>query len=412
MAGYGLLGEVLGHSFSPEIHTLLGDVPYDLFEVARGDLASFLETTDLQGMNVTIPYKKEVMRFLAEVSAEAESVGAVNTIVRDESGKKWRGYNTDVDGFRYMLDASGFSFEGKKGLILGDGGASAAVQYVLKERGAAYTVLTRRGEHRLEEAGKYADATFVVNATPVGMFPENGASPIDLSLLPNCACVLDLIYNPLRTRLLLDAKEGGMIAVNGLGMLVAQAKKSAELFLGRSLPDERIAQIEEVLRRRVENVVLIGMPGCGKTTVGKKLAASLHREFYDSDRAFREMYDMTPAECIEKEGEAFFREKETEVLRVLGMKSGAVIATGGGVVTREVNRDLLRQNGCIVWLRKDIKLLSTKNRPLSKGNLKELYEVRRPLYRSFADLTVDSVMNSTITMAKVQRAVAESSRNT
>lgn len=389
MGAYGLLGEHLGHSFSPQIHALLGDYGYELCEVQPGKLDSFLADTKLDGMNVTIPYKKAVMSHCCALSREAERIGSVNTLLRTENG--WYGDNTDYFGFRYMLLSGGVDPKGKKALVFGSGGASLTVCAVLSDLGAVPVVISRSGENNYENLSRHHDAEILVNTTPVGMYPANGAAVCSLEGFASCRLVLDLVYNPARTALLLDAEARGIPAVNGLGMLVAQAHRAAELFTGSSIPPEKIEEIRACVENQTRNIVLVGMPGCGKTHKGRLLARRLGRSFVDSDEFFAARYGCTAAEMILREGEAAFRRAESGVLRELGAKSGLVIATGGGCVTIPENYELLHQNGLIVWLRRPVSELSTKNRPLSKaGELSKLYEKRRESYERFADVCVDS----------------------
>ena len=258
----GLLGDKLGHSHSPVIHSYLGDYSYDLFETAPEELDAFLKFGTFDGLNVTMPYKKAVIPYCDRLTPAAQALGAVNTIVRQKDGKLL-GHNTDVYGFETMLRRSGLSVTGKKVLVLGTGGASATVCAVLKAEGANYVVISRTGENHYGNLHRHGDAAVIINATPVGMYPNVGISPVDLSMFPVLEGVLDVVYNPARTQLLLDAEDRGIKAMNGLLMLVAQAKEGAEWFSGKKIPDERIDEVHRILRIRMENIVLIGLPGCG-----------------------------------------------------------------------------------------------------------------------------------------------------
>lgn len=385
----GLLGEKLSHSYSPAIHRRLGAYRYDLFEKTPSELEAFLRSGTFDGLNVTIPYKKAVFPYMNEVSETARAIGSINTIVRRADGTLY-GDNTDVTGFRQMLQKSGISVSGKKVLVLGSGGASVSVLYVLREQGAKPVVISRSGPDNYENLDRHADASVIVNTTPVGMYPRNGEAPLSVSHFPECEGVLDLIYNPQRTALLLEAESRGIPCENGLYMLVAQAARSSELFTGAPVSTEKVKEIARELRAEQSNIVLIGMPGCGKSTIGRKLAEYMGREFYDADEEFSNRYERTPEQVILADGEEVFRRMETEILKSLGAKSGAVIATGGGAVTREENYPLLHQNGVIIWITRDLSELDTKNRPLSAGSLTKLYEKREPLYRAWADLTAES----------------------
>lgn len=385
----GLLGEHLGHSYSPQIHAELADYSYELFEVAPDALDAFLRSGRFDALNVTIPYKRAVVPYCAELSETAQKLGNVNTLVRRADGTLF-GDNTDFDGFSWLLRRNGGIRPGEKALVLGTGGASQTVQCVLREQGARVVALSRSGENTYDTLARHRDAVLVVNATPVGMYPNNGARLIDLDLLPNCRCVLDLIYNPARTRLLLDAEERGIRCEGGLPMLVAQAKRAAERFTGADIPDSRCEEILCKLQIQMQNIILIGMPGCGKTTVGKLLAARLHRPFLDSDAEIVKRLGCEIPAFFAREGEAAFRKVESDVLAELGKRSGCVIATGGGCVTREENYPLLHQNGVIFWRKRALDTLPTAGRPISQStDLTELYAKRAPLYARFADHIVE-----------------------
>lgn len=383
----GLLGEHLLHSFSPAIHAMLGDYSYSLFEQAPEQVETFLKNGKWDGLNVTIPYKKTVIPVLDSLGEAAAAIGSVNTIVRKPDGTLY-GDNTDAYGFRKMIKHSGISVENRKVLVLGNGGAAASVLYVLNGLGAEPVVISRKGPDNYDNLEKHADAEGIVNTTPLGMYPNNGESAVSLSHFPKCKGVLDLIYNPARTALLLDAESRGIPYENGLYMLVAQAKRSAELFTGQVIDDAEIDRIYGILSKRLMNIVLIGMPGCGKSTVAKQLGLRTGRTVLDADEAFGKRYGMTPEEVINTKGEPEFRCMETEVLRELGKQSGIVLSTGGGAVTREENYPLLHQNGVIFLLQRDIAALETAHRPLSqKRTPAELYAEREPMYRRFADFT-------------------------
>lgn len=385
----GLLGRKLTHSYSPQIHARLGNYSYVLFEREPMELASFLKSGEFDAINVTIPYKKEVIPFLDELSPAAKKLGAVNTIVRRSDGSLI-GHNTDLFGFRSMLQRSGLDCTGKKALVLGSGGASVTVCAALQDAGAAVTVISRSGEDNYTNLYRHADAAILVNATPVGMYPHNGESPIDLSYFPRLEGVLDLVYNPARTKLVMDAQSRGLVAMNGLWMLVAQAKEASEWFTGSQIPDAVIAPIHRKLQQQMENCILIGMPGCGKSTIAAALSAAMPQaKVVDVDFEIERMAGKTIPEIFSQEGEAAFRRLETKVLAELGKQSGLIIATGGGCVTREENYPLLHQNGRIFWIQRDLKTLPTEGRPLSlQQKLEEMYRIRKPLYEAFADFTI------------------------
>lgn len=386
----GLLGEKLGHSYSPQIHALLGEYSYTLFEKQSAELEEFLKQGDFHGLNVTIPYKKAVIPYLTELSPVAARLGAVNTIVRREDGSLI-GHNTDYFGFRTMVEASGLKPAGKKTLVLGSGGASNTAVAVMEEMGSEVIVISRSGENSYDNLNKHRDAAIIVNATPVGMYPNVDASPVSLEQFPSLEGVLDLIFNPARTRLLQQAEERGLVAMNGLLMLVAQAKESAEWFTGAPIDSQKIGIIHRQLRDQMENVVLIGMPGCGKSTVAKVLSQLTGKEVVDADAQIVATAGMSIPEIFAQGGEDAFRKLETQVLTQLGKRSGIILATGGGCVTRPENYPLLHQNGQIFWLKRDIGVLPTDGRPISQStDLERLYEMRRPLYEAFADHVIDN----------------------
>ena len=386
----GLLGKKLGHSYSPQIHSYLSDYTYELFEKSPEELEFFLKHGDFSGLNVTMPYKKDVIPYLDELSDRAAELGAVNTIVRRNDGTLI-GHNTDYFGFQSMLNRSGLQVAGKKVLVLGSGGASATAVTVLKKQDSNVVVISRNGESNYNNLEQHADASVIVNTTPVGMYPNVGVSPVDLALFPELEGVLDVVYNPARTQLLLDAEERGLIANNGLWMLVAQAKESAEWFTGTTISDNIISDIHRILQKQMENLVLVGMPGCGKSTIGSRLANLLNKKFVDADEVLAKQAGMTIPEIFATSGEKGFRDLETRVLSELGKESGMVIATGGGCVTRQENYPFLHQNGRILWIRRDIEKLPVNGRPLSqRSNLEEMYRIRRPHYEAFADYSVDN----------------------
>lgn len=386
----GLLGRKLGHSYSPQIHSHLGDYSYALFEREPEEVADFLKNGDFTGLNVTIPYKKAVIPCCSELSETAQRLNAVNTIVRREDGTLI-GHNTDHFGFSSMVSRSGLTVQEKKVLVLGSGGASNTAVAVLKELGADVVVISRSGRDNYDNLHNHADASVLVNATPVGMYPHVGVSPVNLDTFPALEGVLDLIYNPARTQLLLDAEKRGLVTENGLWMLVAQAKEAAEWFTGVAVSDSSIETIHTVLRQQMENIVLVGMPGCGKSTVAQMLSQALGRKAVDADAQIEALAGCTIPEIFAKGGETEFRKLETQVLAELGKQSSLIIATGGGCVTREENYPLLHQNGTIFWLTRGLERLPTDGRPLSQTTrLSEMYWVRKPMYQRFADHIIDN----------------------
>ena len=386
----GLLGKKLSHSYSPQIHSNLGDYPYILEEIPSDGLQEFFANNDYTGLNVTIPYKKDVIPFCDELTDCARKMGAVNTIVQRKDGTRI-GHNTDFFGFSSMVNRMHVSLSGKKVLVLGSGGASVTAVAVLKELGAKVTVISRSGENNYSNLHMHKDASFIVNTTPVGMYPNAGVSPVDLDLFPHLEGVLDLIYNPAKTRLLLDAEARNIPCQNGLWMLVAQAKESAEWFTGSKICDDIIGAVHEKLQKQMENIVLIGMPGCGKSTIGRMLAEKLGRVFVDADEEIVQRAGMSIPEIFATQGESGFRKLETEILSIFGQESGQVIATGGGCVTREENYPLLHQNGTIYWIKRDLAKLPTDGRPLSQTiALEQMYAVRQPMYKRFCDCIVSN----------------------
>lgn len=403
----GLLGRKLGHSYSPQIHGQLGAYSYELFEKEPEEVEAFLKSQDFTGLNVTIPYKQAVIPYLQELSPVARALGAVNTIVRRPDGSLI-GHNTDYFGFRQLVEASGLTVQGKKVLVLGTGGASKPVAAVLESLGAEVVSISRSGENNYGNLHRHADAAVIVNATPVGMYPNNGVSPVALSEFPRLEGVLDIIFNPARTQLLLDAESRGLVALGGLRMLVAQAKESSEWFTGTSIPDDRIGEIHSRLTRQMQNIVLIGMPGCGKSTIAALLGEKSGRTVVDTDAEIIRLAGKPIPEIFAQDGEDAFRTLETQVLKHMGKQSGLIIATGGGCVTKARNYPLLHQNGTLFWLKRDLEKLPTQGRPLSQAQaLTRMYELRKPLYRDFADHAMDNNGTPEETVAAILRILEE-----
>ena len=402
----GLLGRKLGHSYSPQIHAYLGDYSYDLFEKEPEEVGDFLKNGDFSAINVTIPYKKEVIPYLDELSPLARRLGAVNTIVRRKDGTLI-GHNTDYFGFVSMVERSGLKPWGKKCLVFGSGGVSRPAIAALEEMGANVVVISHK-ENTPDNLARHADTAIIVNATPVGMYPNVGCSPVDLDPFPALEGVLDLIFNPDRTELMLQAERRGLIAMGGLWMLVAQAKEAAEWFTGASIADEVIAKIHNDLRVQMENIILVGMPGCGKSTIAALLAQKLNRKSLDADDKIVELAGKSIPEIFAQDGEPEFRRIETQALMQLGMMSGLIIATGGGCVTQERNYPLLHQNGTIFWLERDLDVLPTDGRPLSQANkLTDMYKIRKPMYERFADYHIDNNGNAEDTVAQILAKLEE-----
>lgn len=404
---YGLIGEKLGHSFSPQIHQSLADYDYQLYPMPPEAVAELFRRRDFKGLNVTIPYKQTVIPLCDEVDPRAAAIGAVNTVVNQNG--KLIGFNTDIDGLIYLAERTGIPMTGKKVLILGSGGTSHTAQAAAKELGAAeIIVISRKGENNYQNLSRHADAEVLINTSPVGMFPNCGVSPVSLDLFPHLTGVLDVIFNPLRTALFMEAEKKGVPAACGLPMLVAQAKRAAELFTGTSIDNCRTEEILSDLIRHVQNIVLIGMPGCGKSAIGRAVAQALGKEFVDLDFLISQRAGMSIPNIFAQKGENAFRNLESEIVREAGSRTGCVISTGGGVVTREENYAPLHQNGLIVHILRDLNVLPTAGRPVSQStDLETLWKQRQPLYQSFADITVD---NNREMSAAVQQILKECER--
>lgn len=402
---YGLLGEKLGHSFSPQIHRALAGYDYRLLPTPPEEMAELFRRRDFRGLNVTIPYKQTVIPLCDEVDPRAAAIGAVNTVVNRNG--RLTGYNTDIDGMICMARRAGVDLAGKKVVILGSGGTSHTAQAAARELGAAeIAVISRHGPDNYGNLSRHADAQVLINTTPVGMYPDCGLSPVSLDAFPRLEGVLDVVFNPLRTALLLQAMDRGLPCSCGLPMLVAQARRAAELFTGTAIPSSRAEEVLSSLSSELENIVLIGMPGCGKTTVGRALAERLGRAFVDLDEEIVRRAGRPIPDIFAREGEDAFRVLETRAVREAGSRTGLVISTGGGVVTRKENRDPLRQNGVIVHLTRPLAALPTGGRPVSQStDLAVLWQRRAPLYAAFADLTADNSGPLERTLEQIEEAL-------
>lgn len=414
---FGVLGKSLPHTYSPQIHKEFADYEYTVLERTEEQVQKLFKGAEgLDGFNVTIPYKKLAASLCTGLSEEAKELGAVNTVVKTQNG--FKGFNTDVYGFKYMLEAAGIEVAGKNCLILGTGGASVAVEYALKKMGAAkINFCSRSGQ--LNYANVYdatADTQIVVNATPVGMFPNVDDSPVDLSRFAKLYAAADIVYNPSRTRFLQQAQELGVKNAGGLSMLVAQACMASEIFKGALRPTQgphsslvvpelvegraKINTVIKDLQAQMLNITLIGMPGSGKTTLGKKLAKKTGRIFIDLDDEFTKEYGETPAEVITQKGEDTFRKMETQLAKKILPLSGLIIATGGGIVTRPENWFYLRANSRVIYIERPLDFLlkqKTDNRPLSQNNkIEELYKKRTPLYEEVCDIKLDNPKNEIV----------------
>lgn len=395
MMEYGLIGGKLGHSYSRLIHELVGGYPYELRALpTEAEAHAFLQAREFKAINVTIPYKQLVIPYCDEIEPRAAAIGAVNTLV-NHNGKLY-GYNTDYAGFDYLLRRHGVELAGRTVLVLGTGGTHATVCAVCRDHGAAQVLTASRsgrdGALRYEQAMLRSDVQVIVNTTPAGMYPANGSCLLELDAMPHLEAVLDAVYNPFRTELLLRAEERGIPAYCGFEMLVAQAVFAAERFLHKSFDEAVIAEVHRTLKRGISNVSLIGMPGCGKSTVGAALAQKLEKRYVDLDALIEKNAGMPIPEIFQREGEAAFRRYETAAVAEVGKDNGQVIACGGGVVKTPGNARLLRQNGPILWVRRPVQFLAMGGRPLStgRGALLKMQQERTPLYSAAANAAVDN----------------------
>ena len=401
---YALIGAHLSHSYSPKIHAELVGYNYGLVEIAQENLRDFVLGKEYAGYNVTIPYKKEIIKYLDSVEEIANEIGAVNTVVNKNG--KLVGYNTDYYGIEYSLNSAGITLKGKKVVILGTGGTSLTARTLAKNSGAReIVIISRSGENNYQNYHLQKDTEIIINTTPVGMYPNNYEKLIDLGFFPNLEGVFDAIYNPMLTELLLQAKEKGVKYSNGLPMLVAQAKKSAEYFIDKKIDDEKIEKVIASIEKQAENIVLIGMSGSGKTTVGKMLAQKLNREFIDTDLEIVKRDGRDIPTIFKESGEGYFRELEKQVLKEVGALSNKVIATGGGVVENGENYFALKQNGKIFYLQRDLGSLDRKDRPLATdlSAVKNLFERRKDKYEAFADCKIDNNKDLQNTIGEILR---------
>ena len=393
----GLLGEKLGHSFSPQIHGYLSDYSYTLFEKSPDLAEGFLRSGDFDGINVTIPYKKLAFAVCDKVSEVAAKIGSVNTVIRRND--KLYGFNTDYFGFTYLVKKAKFDVSKGKTLVLGSGGSSVMACAALRDMGSPeVVVISRSGDDNYNNVyERHSDASFIVNTTPLGMFPKNGNSAVELDKFSSCKGVIDIIFNPAKTKLLLDAQRLGIPFINGLPMLVAQAKQACDLFTGQITTDgldsinsfASINSITTQIESQTKNIVLIGMPGCGKSTVGALLASKLSREFVDIDSEIEKRIQMSICDFFALKGEPAFRIIESEILDDFARKSSLVIATGGGVIKNPLNRPLMSQNGIIVMLKRPLNELATDGRPISMScSLEKLEQERLPIYNAWKDFDV------------------------
>lgn len=389
---YGLIGESLSHSKSKEIHERLADYTYNLRDIKKDELEDFFKSRKFKGINVTIPYKEVSMNYLDEVDKLAKEIGAVNTIVNRDG--RLIGYNTDYLGFDYSLKFFDIDLRDKKILILGSGGASKMLQKLVMDKGAKeFVIISRSSENNYDSLDRFREFEIIINATPVGMYPKNMESKVDLNKFNKLEAVIDLIYNPLKTKLILDGEKLNIKTMPGLMMLVAQAFFASELFLDKKLDEDLIIKIYKKLKFDMENIVLIGMPSSGKTTMGKMLAEKLDRNFYDTDKLIEEEEGKSIAEIFEEKDEKYFRDLESKVLKDLSKRNGLVIAYGGGTPLRVENRDYIKQNSIPIYLKRELENLETTGRPLSKDleNLKKLFKERKDIYEGLAQIKIDVI---------------------
>ena len=393
MRRYGLIGEKLGHSFSKVIHESLADYPYELIPLSAGEFERFIKQKEFSGLNVTIPYKQDVMAYLDEIAPFAKQIGAVNTVVNDHDVLK--GYNTDFDGLCRLISRFQIPIKGKRVMVLGSGGTYRTARAVLEYLGAEEILPVsrsgRKGALTYSQAHQRQDTEVILNASPCGMYPDNDGCLLDLACFPRLCAVVDVVYNPLKTRLLQQAEGRGIPAVCGLYMLIAQAKAAAELFLNQQIAEDRVDAIYRSLLSELSNIVLIGMPSAGKTSVGRALAEKLGREFVDLDDVVAAQARKSIPEIFSEIGEEGFREEEERAVSEYAKRTGLVIATGGGVIKREANIRRLKQNGVLVFLDRSVELLDPgEGRPLSQSvqQMHRLYTERYPLYEKYCDIHI------------------------
>ncbi|MDL2310653.1 AAA family ATPase [Peptostreptococcaceae bacterium OttesenSCG-928-C18] len=390
---YGLLGAHLSYSFSPEIHKQFANYKYELFERKESEIEDFLKNEKLKAINVTIPYKQTVMKYCDYISDIAKRIGAVN-VIKFENGKLYAD-NTDYYGVKYMLSKGNIDVKNKIVAILGDGATSQTVKVVLKDLGAKKILnISRKGSIKFFELEKYDFVEIIINCTPVGMYPREPISLVNLKDLKKIEAVADVVYNPSRTKLILQAEEMELKAINGLPMLVGQAKKAVEIFLDIFIEDKKLEKVYKKIYKSTQNIVLIGMPGSGKSSIGEKIAKKLKRKFVDIDKEIEKYTNMKIPKIFKKHGEKHFREIEKKLTKEISKETGIVISTGGGIVLDKENYEPLKQNGYIVLIDRDLKKLSTKGRPLSQGGLEKLEEIKREReskYEAFSDVKVKNI---------------------
>lgn len=402
----GLIGENLSHSYSKLIHSKLGNYEYELCNICPDELESLVKSKNFVGLNVTMPYKKTVIKYCDELDSTAQKTGSVNTLAFENGVLK--GYNTDYFGLNYVLNRSKVSLKNKKVIILGNGGVSATVQILARDLGAKEVlVCSSRSSFNYKNIYDRSDAEIIINATPVGMYPHSEEKLIDLTKFKNLSGFADLIYNPFYTRLMLDAtKKMGVPVCGGLAMLVAQAKASSEIFMKAKLEDSLIEKIINEIYFKKANIILIGMPGSGKTTIAKILAEKIGKKFIDSDFEIEKLCNLSIPEIFETKGENEFRKTESKILKKICKETGIVFSTGGGAVLAENAYEILKQNAKVYWIKRDLSALETSGRPLSKSSaeIKKIYDKRKPIYEKFCDKIIE---NSSIAENAVQKILGD-----
>ena len=402
---YGLIGEKLGHSFSPMIHEEFGNDKYTLIPMASDKLKSFICDESFKGVNITIPYKETVMEYCDNISEEAKEIGCVNVLIKNAEGVI-SGYNTDTYGMMQLLKYAKISVKGKKVLILGGGGTSLTAKYVTKKlKAKEVVVVSRKGPVNYDNLSEHTDTQVIIDTTSVGMYPNNDGTTINLADFPLCEGVIDVVYNPLKSDLILAAEKIGICCAGGLYMLVAQAHKAAELFMDKKISGQEVEMVYHRLERHIKNIVLVGMPGCGKSTIGQKLSSRLNKTFVDTDKLIEQRARKTIAEIFREDTEIEFRKLESEIIAEVAKCSGQIISTGGGVILNDDNVRRLQQNAMVYFIDRDINELATKGRPLSEDQeaLQKLYETRLPRYKEAAD----KIMKNDTSIEAVVRRIGE-----
>lgn len=413
---YGLIGERLSHSFSKEIHRQFGNYGYCLCEIEKKNLTAFMEKRQFLGINVTIPYKQAVIPYLDFTDSNAERIGAVNTIVNREG--KLYGYNTDYDGLKGLIIKNNICLTDKKVLILGTGGTSNTAFYVAKDLNAAQILKVSRTKQKEaityeDVRANHTDADVIINTTPVGMSPDSRQTPLAIKNFSNLSAVVDVIYHPLRSKLVLEASEMGITSVGGMYMLVLQGASAAEHFLSDKICSERINSAFQNILNQKQNIVLIGMPSSGKTTAGQKLAGKLNRKLYDTDYLIEEKTGQTISEFFLSHSEEEFRAVEAEVIKKISSVTGSIIATGGGSILKKENVQCLKQNGKIYFLNRPLSMLTPDiHRPLSQNadEIKKRFQERYEIYKHAADTEIISDSTVWDTVSQIERDFYDNKR--